>query len=80
MSDNHKTTSGADSADSADSAGIVAEFQLRFAHEFRGLSDRIRVMLPGDEPGTFHVLVCEDAETAAACLHRYWHGNKGRTR
>ena len=73
MSDNHKTTTG------ADSAGIVAEFQLRFADEFRGLSDRIRVMLPGDEPGTFRVFVCEDADTAAACLHRYWHGSKGRT-
>ena len=45
MSDNHKTTTG------ADSTGIVAEFQLRFADEFRGLSDRLRVMLPGDEPG-----------------------------
>ena len=74
MSDNHKTTSG------ADSAGIVAEFRLRCGQEFRGLSDRIRVMLPGNEPGTFHVIVCEDAEAAAACLHRYWHGNKGRTR
>ena len=60
MSDNHKTTTG------ADSVGIVAEFQVRFADEFRGLSDRIRVMLPGDEPGTFRVFVCEDAETAAA--------------
>ena len=74
MSDNHKTTTG------ADSAGIVAEFQLRFADEFRGLSDRIRVMLPGDEAGTFHVIVYEDADAAAACLHRYWHRGKGRTR
>ena len=77
MSDNHETNTR------ADSAGIVAEFQLRFADEFRGLSDRIRVMLagdePGDEPGTFRVFVCEDADTAAACLHRYWHGSKGRT-
>ena len=36
-------------------------------------------MLPGDEPGTFRVLVCEDADTATACLHRYWRGSKGRT-
>ena len=73
MSDRRKTTSG------ADSAAIVTEFRLRVADELRGLSDRIRVMLPGDEPGTFRVFVCEDADTAAACLHRHWHGSKGRT-
>ena len=71
MSDKHKPTGG------ADSAAIVREFRIRFADEFRGLSNRIRVMLPGDEPGTFHVFVCESAEEAAACLHRYWHGSKG---
>ena len=36
-------------------------------------------MLPGDEPGEYRVFVCEDADTAAACVHRYWHGSKGRT-
>ncbi len=74
MSDNSKTTTG------GDSAAILADIRRRFADEFRGVSDRIRVVLPGDEPGTFRVFACEDADKAAACLHRYWQGSKGRTR
>ena len=54
----------------ADGATILADFRRRFADEFRGVGiDRIRVVLPGDKPGTYRVFVCEDADAAAACLH-----------
>ena len=63
-----------------DSATILADFRRRFADEFRGVgSDRIRVVIPGDEPGTYRVFVCADADEAAACLHRHWLGRQGRT-
>ena len=53
-----------------DSASILADFRRRFADAFRGIGiDRIRVVLPGSEPGTYRVVVCEDADEAAACLH-----------
>ena len=64
MGDETERTTG------ADSATILADFRRRFADELRGISiDRIRVVLPGSEPGTYRVVVCEDADEAAACLH-----------
>jgi hypothetical protein len=36
-------------------------------------------VIPGDEPGEYRVLVCENADEAAACLHRHWLDSKGRT-
>ena len=63
-----------------DSATILADFRRRFADEFRGVGiDRIRLVLPADEPGDYRVFVCEDADEAAACLHRHWLESKGRT-
>ena len=63
----------------ADSAAILADFRRRFSDEFGGIgSDRIRVVLPGNEPGAYRVLVCEDADEAAACLHRHWLESQGR--
>ena len=63
-----------------DSDTILADYRRRFADEFRGVgSDRIRVVIPGDEPGTYRVFVCADADEAAACLHRHWQGRQGRT-
>ena len=63
----------------ADSATILADFRRRFADEFRGVGlDRVRVVLPGDKPGTYRVFVCKDADEAAACLHRHRLGRKGR--
>ncbi len=59
---------------------ILADFRRRFADEFRGVgSDRIRVVIPGDAPGTYRVFGCADADEAAACLHRHWLGRQGRT-
>ena len=53
----------------ADSATILADFRRRFADEHQGIGiDRIRVVLPGSEPGSYRVVVCEDADEAAACL------------
>ncbi len=64
MCDERERTTG------ADGASILADFRQRFADEFRGIGiDRIRVVLPGSEPGTYRVVVCEDADEAAACLH-----------
>ena len=64
MGDERERTTG------ADSATILADFRRRFAAEFRGIViDRIRVLLPGAKPGTSRVVVCEDADEAAACLH-----------
>ena len=63
-----------------DRASILADFRRRFADEFRGVGiDRIRVVIPGDEPGEYRVFVCENADEAAACLHRHWFDSKGRT-
>ena len=63
----------------ADSAAILADFRRRFSDEFGGIgSDRIRVVLPGNESGAYRVLVCEDADEAAACLHRHWLESQGR--
>ena len=63
MCDNKERITG------ADSATILADFRRRFRDEFRGIGiDRIRVVLPGSEPGTYRVVVCEDADEAAACL------------
>ena len=63
----------------ADSATILADFRRRFADEFRGVGlDRVRVVLPGDKPGTYRVFVCKDADEVAACLHRHRLGRKGR--
>ena len=64
MCDERERTTG------ADGATILADFRRRFAAEFRGVViDRIRVVLPGSEPGTYRVVVCEDADEAAAFLH-----------
>ena len=63
-----------------DRASILADFRRRLADELRGAGiDRIRVVIPGDEPGEYRVLVCENADEAAACLHRHWLDSKGRT-
>ena len=63
-----------------DSASILADFRRRFADELRSVgTDRIRVVIPGDVPGDYHVFVCDDAEEAAACLHRHWWGGQERT-
>lgn len=63
MGDERETTG-------TDSATILADFRRRFADELRGIGiDRIRVVLPGSEPGSYRVVVCEDADEAAACLH-----------
>ena len=48
----------------------MRQFLLRIADELRGLRNRIRVMFPGDEPGTFRVFLCADVEEATAYLHR----------
>ena len=62
-----------------DRASILADFRRRFADELRGVGiDRIRVVIPGDEPGQYRVFVCSDADEAAACLHRYWWGGQDR--
>ena len=62
----------------ADSATILADFRRRFRDELRGIGiDRIRVVLPGSEPGTYRVIVCEDADEAAACLHEHAADDKG---
>ena len=72
MCDDTKTTHGA-------SDTTLADFRRRFANEFRGVgAERIRVVIPGDAPGTYRVFVCEDADEAAACLHRHWLESKGR--
>ena len=57
-------------------------FHHRLADELRrpGVRDGILVVLPGDEPGAYRLFMCEDADEAAACLHRHWWGGRDRTR
>ena len=72
MCDDRRTTTQRD-------RDTIAEFGRRFKEEFlRAGSERITVVLPGDEPLEFRVFLCRDAEEAAACLHRHWWGKKGR--
>ena len=58
------------------------DFHCRLADELRrpGIRDGILVVLPGDEPGAYRVFLCEDADDAAACLHRHGCGKEDRTR
>ena len=73
MCDERERTTG------ADSATILTDFRRRFAVEFGGKGiDRIRVVLPGSEPGTYRVIVCENADEAAACLHEHAADGRGR--
>ena len=72
MCDDTKTTHTA-------SDTILADFRRRFANEFGGVgTEKIHVVIPGDAPGTYRVFVCEDADEAAACLHRHWLESQGR--
>ena len=58
------------------------DFHRRLADELGrpGIRDGILVVLPGDEPGAYRVFLCEDADDAAACLHRHGCGKEDRTR
>ena len=74
MCDDSRTTTHADS-------DTIAEFGRRLKEEFlRAGSDRVTVVLPGDEPLEFRVFLCKDADEAAACLQRHWRGKEGRNR
>ena len=65
----------------ADSNSILADFGRRIAARLRRAGgNRFTVVLPGEEPHEYRVFVCEDAEEAAACLHRHWWQRQGRTR
>ena len=66
----------------ADGTIVPSAFHRRLADELRrpGIRDGILVVLPGDEPGAYRVFMCEDADEAAACLHRHWWGRRDTTR
>ena len=51
-----------------DRASILADFRRRFADRLRGVGlDRIRVVIPGDEPGEYQVA------PLIPTLFLYWH-------
>ena len=64
MCDDTKTTH-------TDSDTIVADSRRPFTGECRGVLGPIRVVLPGDEPGTYRAIVCEDLDEAAFRLVRH---------
>ncbi len=64
-----------------DHNSVLAAFGCHFADGFRRPGGhRVTVVLPGEEPHEYRVFVCEDAEEAAACLHRHGWRRPGRTR
>ena len=72
MCDDTKTTH-------TDSDTIVADSRRPFTGECRGVLEPIRVVLPGDEPGTYRAIVCEDLDEGGLLLVRHWQQSKKDT-
>ena len=57
---------------------LGADSRRPFTGECRGVIEPIRVVLPGDEPGTYRAIVCEDLDEAAFRLVRHWQQRRRR--